>query len=459
MNYTPHTELDIQHMLTTIGAANVEQLFDEIPANLRDFTLADMPVGISEMHASLKSQTYAEQDQSLLNFIGAGAYEHFIPAAVWDLTSRGEFMTAYTPYQAEASQGTLQVIFEYQTMMSRLTGLAVSNASMYDGATALAEAVLMAVRALKNKKNRRILVPKNIHPHYIQVVKNLTHAQKIAIISVDYLTETGQVDATQLQQLAADETTALVIAQPNFFGGLEAVDQLTDWAHDQGSLVIGVTNPTSLALLKAPGSWGQNGADIVVGEGQPLGVPLSGGGPYFGFMCCQSSLIRQLPGRIVGQTTDSQGNRGFTLTLQTREQHIRRSKATSNICTNQGLAVTAATIYMSILGPLGLTRVAEHSINNTRLLINALSLEGIKPHFNNAYFHECLVDLPLATEDFINGMLEHGIDPGFAVTDLPNTLLICVTETKTQAMLDQYTQAAGQVITKFKSQNNNGGAQ
>lgn len=453
MSYTPHTDQDVHAMLETIGANSIGELFEEIPAELRDFEL-QIPHQQSEQTSSLLSQAFAEKDKYINSFIGAGAYEHYIPAAVWDLVSRGEFMTAYTPYQAEASQGTLQVIFEYQTMMSELTGMEVSNASMYDGATALAEAVLMAVRAHKKKQARTIIIPQNLHPHYLQVVQNLTRSQNIELIQVPFCDKTGNVDQATLTKIETDSLAAVIIAQPNFFGNLETVDAITDWAHAQNALLIAVVNPISLAVLKPPGEWGSAGADIVVGEGQPLGVPLSGGGPYFGFTCCTKKLVRQIPGRIVGQTLDLDGRRGYTLTLQAREQHIRRSKATSNICTNQGLAVTAATIYMSLMGADGLEQVALQSMHNTHTLQQQLLEIGITPQFSTQdTFHETVLQLPIPATDFIQGMLKHGIDPGIDMgqyfPDMKNALLCCVTETKIPQQLEAFTSAARQVLSNF----------
>ncbi|TXI35784.1 MAG: aminomethyl-transferring glycine dehydrogenase subunit GcvPA, partial [Nitrosomonas sp.] len=349
MPFIPHTEEDIAEMLASIGAKSIEDLFDEIPDELVSGELTGVPSGLSELEITRLMMERANQDGFYQNYIGAGAYEHHIPAAVWQITTRGEFYSSYTPYQAEASQGTLQLLYEYQSMMASLTGMDVSNASMYDGATALAEAALMAVRS--HKTSRRILIPKTVHPVYRQVVRAIVSNQKIEVVELPFDTKTGQVDPASLAKTDFGDFAALVIPQPNFFGVLEQVDALTDWAQSKGALAIGVVNPTALALLTPPGEWGSKGADIAVGEGQPLGIPLSSGGPYFGFMACKNELVRQMPGRIIGRTTDLDGKEGFVLTLQAREQHIRRSKATSNICTNQGLMVTAATIYMSLTGP------------------------------------------------------------------------------------------------------------
>jgi glycine dehydrogenase subunit 1 len=352
MPFIPHTEEDIRAMLAVMNVASIEDLFDEIPESLRHASLTDIPQGLTEMELSRLMRERAKLDSGLLCFIGAGAYEHHIPAAVWDVASRGEYLTAYTPYQAEASQGTLQLLYEYQTMMASLMGLDVSNASLYDGASALAEAVLMAVRANRTNKSERVLIPRTLHPHYRQVVQAIVAQQGIEIIEIPFDASTGCINLASLEKFAGD-VTALVIPQPNFFGLLEDVDALTNWAHQQNALAIGIVNPLATALLKAPGQWGQKGADIAAGEGQPLGVPMASGGPYYGFLCCKQEFVRQLPGRIVGRTVDLEGKQGFVLTLQAREQHIRRAKATSNICTNQGLLVTASTIFMSLMGPKG----------------------------------------------------------------------------------------------------------
>src|SRR5882672_4349256 len=376
MPFIPHTEQDVTEMLAAIGAPDIESLFEEIPAELRVRSLAGVPEGLNEQQVMELMYARARQDGRPLNFIGAGAYEHHIPAAVWAIVARGEFYSAYTPYQAEASQGTLQTIYEYQSMISALTGLQVANASLYDGATAVAEACLMAVRANRRSSAARVLMPRTVHPHYRAVTQAATGGQGLKLEELAYVRSSGQTAAEALASCEGQDVTALVIQQPNFFGALEDVDALTDWAHARGALVIAVVNPTSLAVLKPPGSWGQRGADIVVGDGQPLGCPLASGGPYFGFMATRMEYVRQMPGRIVGRTVDLDGRPGFTLTLQAREQHIRRGKATSNICTNQGLLVTAATIYLTLLGPEGLERVAALSHARTSELLQALSRAG-----------------------------------------------------------------------------------
>jgi glycine dehydrogenase subunit 1 len=448
MPFIPHTEEDISTMLASIGANTIEELFDEIPPALKSGSLKVLP-GLSEMEISRLMLERAEVDGRYLNFIGAGAYEHHIPAAVWQITTRGEFYSSYTPYQAEASQGTLQLLYEYQTMMASLTGMDVSNASMYDGASALAEAVLMAVRS--HKSSRRILMPTTVHPIYRRVVRAIVKNQGIEVVEIPYCVECGHTLVESLAPYASEDIAALVIPQPNFFGVLEPVDALTDWAHGNNALAIGVVNPMALALLTPPGEWGSTGADVAVGEGQPLGIPLSSGGPYFGFMACKQSLVRQMPGRIIGRTTDLDGRTGFVLTLQAREQHIRRSKATSNICTNQGLMVTAATIYMSLLGPEGLRRVAAQSHANTVALVEQLeTLKGVKRIFSGPLFHEAAVTLPAPAGTVLQTLKAQGIlaglDLGEHYPELGNALLVCATETKIAADLKKYVEHLGRVL-------------
>ena len=482
MPFIPHTEDDITAMLASIGAPSIDALFDEIPAQLRSGELTQVPEGMNEMQITRLMSERAALDSPLLNFIGAGAYEHHIPAAVWQLATRGEFYTAYTPYQAEASQGTLQVLYEFQTMMASLTGMDVSNASLYDGASGLAEAILMAVRA--HKTSRKVLIPASVSPIYRSVVQSIVKLQGIQLLEVPFDGATGTINLEALQHHAGSELAALVIPQPNFFGVLEEVDALTNWAHEQNALVIGLVNPLSLALLKAPGNWGSQlspqssdeltshsakpqsagqaagypasgrgserenqfsipGADIAVGEGQALGAPLSSGGPYFGFLCCKQSLVRQMPGRIIGRTVDLDGKTGYTLTLQAREQHIRRAKATSNICSNQGLMVTAATIHMALLGADGLRRVALASHRQTAALAGLVAnIPGVRLAFQRPYFHEIVLQLPKPAAAVLEKMEQQGVLGGYNLSghynQLGNAILVCATETKTDADLQRY---------------------
>jgi glycine dehydrogenase subunit 1 len=453
MPFIPHSEADVAAMLKTIGVSRIEDLFDEIPAALKVDRLQQVPPGLNEMEITRLMKERAAQDGTPLNFCGAGAYEHHIPAAVWAIVSRGEFYSAYTPYQAEASQGTLQLIYEYQTMMTRLTGMDVSNASLYDGATALAEAVLMAERCVK-KGPRRVLVPKSVHPAYRKTLQTIVRLQDIEVVELDFCRDGahgGGIAPDWLAQQDFGPFTALVVPQPNFFGALEDADALTDWAHEKRALVIGVVNPVALAVLKPPGQWGRTGADIVCGDGQPFGVPLSSGGPYFGILACKQEYVRQMPGRIVGRTTDLDGKEGFALTLQAREQHIRRAKATSNICTNQGLLVTAATITMAMLGPEGVRRVAAASMANTRALRDRLcAIPGVAQRFARPFFHEVAISLPRPAHDVVERLAQENIVAGFALVDeypqYENVLLVCATETKTAADLDRFSAALANVL-------------
>ncbi|OUD16173.1 aminomethyl-transferring glycine dehydrogenase subunit GcvPA [Thioflexithrix psekupsensis] len=457
MSYIPHTPDEIKQMLSTIGVDNIEDLFAEIPKELRcdlhSEALTALTPRLSEMEIAQLMRQRAEQNGKTYCFIGAGAYDHYIPAAVWELTTRGEFYSAYTPYQAEASQGTLQLLYEFQSMISGLTGMEAANASLYDGASALAEAVLMAVRLRKNKA-QKILIPKTVHPIYRSVLYSLTAAQGIEYIELNYDATSGVTDLTQLPS-TTDGVAALIIPQPNFFGQLEWVDDLARWAQQRDLLVIALVNPLSLAVLKPPGEWGESGADMVCGEGQPLGIPMSGGGPCFGFMSCKKAHVRQMPGRIVGRTVDLDGNTGYTLTLQAREQHIRRAKATSNICTNQGLMVTAASIYLSLLGPAGLAETARACHRNTSLLLEELShISGIRPVFNHPYFHEVVVRIEhsQSVADILTSLANLHILGGYDLSqtypELGPCLLICATEMRTVADIEHYAANLRSILTQ-----------
>ena len=379
----------------------------------------------------------AKLDEGRTCFAGAGCYDHHIPAAVWDVTTRGEFLTAYTPYQAEASQGTLQLIYEFQTMICGLTGMERANASVYDGGSALAEAILMAVRCQRKNRSRQVLVSGALHPYYRDTAKTIVRGQGIS------LRDSKLTQGRMTLGGVAEPMVAMVIQQPNFFGILEEVDELVDWAHDHGALVIAVVNPLSLGVLKPPGDWGEIGADIVVGDGQPLGIPMASGGPSFGFMCTRSNFVRQLPGRIVGRTVDLSGKTGYTLTLQAREQHIRRAKATSNICTNQGLLVTAGTIFMSLMGPQGMRWTAEQCHAKSLHLVEAIeSRTRVKRYFDAPFFHECLLDLGREARPVVNRLLQYGILAGVPLSDfhpqMENQLLVCATEKRTEPEINRY---------------------
>ena len=445
MPFIPHTQDDVRRMLEVIGVGQIEDLFDEIPDDLRCGELEHVPEGLSEMEVAALMQARAREDGQPLCFIGAGAYDHHIPAAVWQIATRGEYYSAYTPYQAEASQGTLQLLYEYQSMMTALMAMDVSNASLYDGASGLAEAVLMAVRANRKSKSRRILVPRTLNPAYRKTVRTIVGNQNIELVEVAFDPLTGRTDREALQAHAGKDFAAIVIPQPNFFGVLEDADALTDFAHANGMLAIAVVNPLLMAVLQPPGEWGTDGggADIACGEGQPLGAPLASGGPYFGFMCARQSLVRQMPGRIIGKTVDLEGKTGYALTLQAREQHIRRSKATSNICTNQGLLVTAATIHMALLGGEGLARVAASCHRNTAALLQQLTgIDGVERLFDGPVFHEGVLRLAAPVAPILRSLAAHNVLGGYDLGDdypeLGNALLVCATELRTEGEMSEY---------------------
>lgn len=454
MPYIPHTAADVADMLAVVGAQSIDELFDEIPPQLLSTALQGVPQASTEMEVGRLMRERAAMDGTPLNFIGAGAYEHHIPAPVWAIATRGEFYSAYTPYQAEASQGTLQLIYEFQSMMCALTGMDLSNASLYDGASALAEAGLMAVRAHRGSTSRRILVPRSVNPTYLDVARAIAGQQGVEfeVLPCDFARGCIRLDA--LAAYENGDVAALVIQQPNFFGNFEPVDDLTDWARRHRILVIAVVNPISLGVLEPPGRWGTSeprGADIVCGEGQPLGIPLASGGPYFGFMATRTPHARQMPGRVVGRTADSEGRPGFTLTLQAREQHIRRSKATSNICTNQGLMVTAATIHLSLLGAEGLRRVAEACRDRTAQLCRALGgIAGVRPAFDAPNFHEAVLLLDRPVAPVLAALARRGILGGLDLADrypeLGNGLLVCATETKTDGDIERFVRELGDIL-------------
>ncbi len=454
MPWIPHTPEDVREMLAQIGVCSIDELFDEIPPELRSGRPLELPPALNEAAAGRLMLERSRGDNPLLCFAGGGAYEHHVPATVWELVGRGEFYTAYTPYQAEASQGTMQVIYEYQSMMCQLLAMEVSNASLYDGATALGEAILMAVRSNRRSRGRRVLLPRNIHPVYRQVARTLVTAQEIELVELPFDPVTGLLDPQTLATLAGDDCTAVVLPQPNYFGGLEPVDELVGAVKGSGALVVALVNPLAMALLRPPGQWGDEGVDIACGEGQPLGLPLSSGGPYLGFLCCRERHVRQMPGRLVGRTVDDEGRPAFALTLQAREQHIRRSRATSNICTNQGLMMTAATIHMALMGGAGLRRAAAASHRATVGLVQALgTLPGVEPLFDTPFFHEAVLRLPHAPGRVLEALAGHGILGGIdlspAFPELGHALLVCATELRTGEDIECYRSALAQVLEEL----------
>ena len=439
MPFIPHTSSEVESMLQSIGVANIDELFDEIPDNVPVANFRSIENSLTEMEMVHRLAERAKLDELGSCFLGAGSYDHHIPAAVWDLATRGEFLTAYTPYQAEASQGTLQLLYEFQTMMASLAGLDVANASVYDGGSGLGEAILMAVRSNRSARNRKIVIGGAVNPYYLKTANTLVRNQGIELVQVPH--KNGVFDP---QQCTVDDPNVVVVQQPNFFGLLENVDAITNWVVERKAMLIAVVNPLTLAVLKPPGEWGEAGADICIGDGQPLGVPMASGGPSFGFLCSKMKHVRQMPGRIVGRTVDANGDVGYTLTLQAREQHIRRAKATSNICTNQGLLVTAATIYMSIMGVSGLRNTASRCHENTKYLVAQLEATGrAQRAFHSPYFHECVLrcagDVGTLTKSMIT---DHGILAGLPLGEIDETLddclLLCATEKRTHDEIDRF---------------------
>ena len=437
--FIPHTESEREEMLRSIGVEKIEDLFAAIPEQHR-FPKLGMLHGMTEMEASAQLKEMAEANLSLSNavsFLGAGAYYHYIPAAIDNLISRGEFYTAYTPYQPEISQGTLQGIFEYQSLIARLTGMDCANASHYDGATACAEAGILAYHQFRGKR-KEILVSPGLHPHYQSVMRTyLSDFDGMYMISPTF----SSLEDVNPQKLidAVDENTAMVMVQyPDFFGQVFDFTELAEACHSKGALLCVCVNPIALGRLKTPGEMG---ADVVVGEGQPLGIPLSYGGPYLGIFAVRKELIRKVSGRIVGQTVDNRGQKSYVLTLTAREQHIRREKATSNICSNQGLNALTAAIYLSLLGKEGLKEVASLCYNKAHYAAQKISeLKGFEILNSGPFFHEFVVKCPKPVADLQEHLLDHNILGGYDLSGsypvFENCLLIAVTEMNSKQDID-----------------------
>ncbi len=437
MAYYPNTDDDRQNMLESIGVKSFDELIKDIPQEIRLKGDLKIPPAMSELEVVKHLSSLANKNvdaQTALSFLGAGAYDHFIPSAIGALLSRSEFYTAYTPYQAEVSQGTLQSIYEYQTMICRLTGMDVSNASLYDAGSGLAEAALMSVAHTGRKK---IVAAHPIHPLYLQVVRTYVHGQGFEIVEVP--ARDGAADLDGVRKTADENTAAVMVQQPSFLGTLNDVFALGEIAHAKGALYVVDASPISLGLLAAPGSYG---ADVVVGEGQSLGISQSFGGPFLGIFAVKEALIRRLPGRLAGVTVDTQGNRGFVLTLQTREQQIRREKATSNICTNEGLMMLASTIYMSLMGKQGIKEVAEQSGAKAHYLADQIGkVNGFSLKYGQPFFNEFLVSTPVPAKEIVSAALKKNILAGVDVETLmpgEKGLLVAVTEKRTRAELDEY---------------------
>ncbi|MFO7587103.1 MAG: aminomethyl-transferring glycine dehydrogenase subunit GcvPA [Gemmatimonadota bacterium] len=437
MSFVPHSDADRREMLAKVGVSDVRELYSDLPGRLILDDLLDIPEAVSEWEAFRGIQELAARNRALVCFAGAGQYDHYVPAAVDHLIRRSEFYTAYTPYQPEVSQGTLQVIYEFQTMVCELTGMDVANASMYDGPSAAAEATIMG-RAVTRRD--RVLAAASLHPHYRKVTETYLHGQGSVLQPVPAGTD-GLVDRDALAKALGDDVACLLVQYPNFYGVIEELEPLAEMAQAAGALLVVAADPVTLALLRSPGECG---ADIVVAEGQPFGNPLSFGGPVVGFMAAKEKYVRKMPGRIVGATADEEGRRGYVLTLQTREQQIRRDKATSNICTNQGLNALAATIHMALLGRAGLREMAEASAQNAHYAWRRLAeVDGVEPLYPDAPF---VREFAVRTKEDSRAILERGFSAGilagvslsrFPALAAPDGLLLAFTEKRTRSEIDR----------------------
>jgi glycine dehydrogenase subunit 1 len=451
-DYIPSTTGEQQEMLAVLGLQEIKDLFTDIGPDLLLDKALDLPPALSEIELSRHMRQLAGRNVNLENlccFRGAGAYDHYIPAVVKNLVARQEFYTAYTPYQPEISQGTLQSIFEYQTMICELTGMDLANASMYDGASALAEAALMACRETRRE---RLLVCGSVQPDSRAVLATYARMSGLKVETLAWEPQTSQVDLAALTELLADDTAALIVQNPNFFGNVEDLRPLADLAHSRGAMLIASCDPIALALYQAPGDAG---ADIVVGEGQSLGNSLSFGGPYLGFFAARQDLMRRIPGRIVGETTDARGQRCFVLTIQTREQHIRRAKATSNICSNQALNALAATIYLALLGRQGLREAAGLCLRKAHYLYERLlQLEQFQPVFSQPFFKEFAVrysgDLPALNRQLFAAGFLGGLELEHCYPDLPGVWLLAVTEKRSKNEMDRLVAEIERIIGREK---------
>ncbi len=435
MSYIPHTTAETQDMLAQIGAASLDELFADVPAEQR-FPALELPSAMSEMEIAAEMLAISEANDHAGDFAmfrGAGAYHHFIPSVVNHMLLRGEFYTAYTPYQPEISQGTLQATYEYQSMMCALTGMDAANASHYDGATSLAEAVTVALEVSRNRR-KKVILSHAIHPQYREVVRTYHQGKDIRIIG-----DRGRGELIDLMEMLDSNTAMVAVQYPNFFGQLEDMRRLADTVHASGGLLVVVANPLALSLFTPPGEFG---ADIVVGEGQPLGIPLTFGGPYLGYFAIKQRLVRKIAGRIIGETVDADGKRAYVMTLRPREQDIKRERATSNICTNQGLMALAAAVYLSLMGKNGLRRVGELNYHKAHYAAAQIDrLDGYSVDMTKPFFNEFVVACPRPIAEVNAALLEAGVVGGYDLAQryyhLPNHMLICVTECNTRAEIDR----------------------
>jgi glycine dehydrogenase subunit 1 len=435
-HFLPLTDEDRQEMIAAIGLNDLEDLFSDIPDSIRLQRELDLPPALAESEVISHLNALAAKNRHFQNcrsFMGAGIYDHFIPSIIKHVTGRSEFYTSYTPYQPEISQGVLQAIFEYQTMICQLTGMDVANASMYDGGTAVAEGAVMGCGATRRSK---VLVSRSVNPFYRAVLRNYFQSRGLELEEIPILE--GCTDRASLDKMIDKEVATVVLQQPNFFGLVENMEGIADLVHEQKAVFMVSADPISLALLKAPAEYG---ADIVVGEGQGLGVPASFGGPVLGIMAAREKFVRQMPGRIAGETVDSEGNRGYVLTLQTREQHIRREKAASNICSNEALVALGASVYLAAMGPQGLREVAEQCLQKANYAREKISaLDGYSVAFPGSNFKEFAVTVPGNPHELNRHLLDSNILGGIELSplypELKNTLLIAVTEKRTREEID-----------------------
>jgi glycine dehydrogenase subunit 1 len=448
--YISNTPDDIEAMLASIGLQSIDDLFRSLPDELRLKRPLNLPEGMGEIELTRHMSALASKNQAAgeaVCFLGGGAYDHFIPATVDFIASRSEFYTAYTPYQAEASQGSLQAFFEYQTLICQLTGMDVSNASLYEGGSAVAEALLMAI-AVQDRKGE-VILPESLHPEYRQTV--ITYLENLGCPVITVPTPKGYLDPDDLKKVLNDKTLAVVVQSPNFFGHLEEAETICKLAHAQKALAILSFDPIAMGLLKGPGAMG---FDIAVAEGQSLGTPMGYGGPYLGILTCRHEYVRKIPGRLVGETTDRRGNRCWTLTLQTREQHIRREKATSNICTNQGLYALRAAIHLCCLGPQGLKETAELCLRKAHYAAEQLcSVPGVKLKFDRPFFKEFAIQLPTGTETaevlikLRNQGIFAGLNLGRWYNQHTDSILVAVTENRTKEEIDRLVTSLHGILT------------
>lgn len=440
MPYIPNTDAERQEMLQTIGVQKFEELLKNIPEELRLKEPLHLPQPLAELEIIRVLKNIAKKNQdpdATISFLGGGAYDHYVPVAIDHIISRSEFYTAYTPYQPEVSQGTLQAIYEYQTLICELTGMDVANASMYDGGSALAEAALMAINETRRNE---ILISKGVHPYYRQIVKTYCHGQNIQVKEIS-LTD-GVTDPAELKNVISEKTAGVLIQHPNFLGCLEEVQELESIIHATGTLFVTSNDPISLGIIAPPGEYN---VDIMTGEGQGLGNSLNFGGPYFGIFAAKKEYVRKMPGRIAGATVDKKGRRGFVLTLQTREQHIRREKATSNICTNQALNALAGTVYLTLMGKQGFVEVANQCLQKSHYLANEIAkIESYHVKFSNPFFKEFVVEIPGNPEALLKKLREKNVIGGIDLSQFDygfqNEILIAVTEKRTRQELDYFVQ-------------------